>query len=117
MICKNPNCQTEIADNALICYRCGRSTTEPRITPPAGGSLFEHRRRSRLPMIVAAVIIVLVLVALAWFFLAGEQQVGRLRFGAPQGAAPIIELGILRESAVACRLWVDTQVHMSWTML
>ena len=49
-------CQTEIADKALICYRCGRSTTEPRIAPPSGGSLFEHRRRSRLPMIVVVVI-------------------------------------------------------------
>jgi hypothetical protein len=88
-------CQTEIADKALICYRCGRSTTEPRITPPASGSLFEHRRRSRLPMIVAAVVIVLILVALAWFFLAGEQQVGHLRLAEPTVAASIIELRIL----------------------
>lgn len=27
-------CSTEIADNALICYRCGTATSEPRITPP-----------------------------------------------------------------------------------
>ena len=54
-ICKH--CQTEIADKALICYRCGRSTTEPRIAPPSGGSLFEHRRRSRRPLIIAVVIL------------------------------------------------------------
>ena len=29
------SCGTEIAANALICYRCGTATTEPRITPPA----------------------------------------------------------------------------------
>jgi hypothetical protein len=100
MKCKH--CQTEIADKALICYRCGRSTTEPRIAPPASGSLFEHRRRSRVPMIVVVLIIVLLLAALAWFFLAGEQQVGHLRFREPWGAAPIIELGILHEA------WLDT---------
>jgi hypothetical protein len=47
-------------------------------------------------MIVVVVVIVLVLVALAWFFLAGEQQVGHSRFGEPRGAASIIELGILQ---------------------
>jgi hypothetical protein len=28
-------CGTEIAANALICYRCGTATAEPRIPPPA----------------------------------------------------------------------------------
>jgi hypothetical protein len=27
-------CDTEIADKALICFRCGRATTDPKITPP-----------------------------------------------------------------------------------
>ena len=27
-------CDTEIADKALICYRCGRATTEARVAPP-----------------------------------------------------------------------------------
>jgi hypothetical protein len=27
-------CDTEIADKALICYRCGRATTDPRVAPP-----------------------------------------------------------------------------------
>jgi hypothetical protein len=73
MICKY--CQTEIADKALICYRCGRSTTEPRIAPPPTGSLFERRRRSRWP---------------------GESSVGGLRFTTPSDTASIIdEAGIL----------------------
>lgn len=32
MTCRN--CGTEIADKALICYRCGTATTEPKIKPP-----------------------------------------------------------------------------------
>ena len=28
------SCGAEIAVNALICYKCGTATTEPRIAPP-----------------------------------------------------------------------------------
>jgi len=58
-------CGATIADKALICYRCGNATTEPRVKPPDQGSLFERPRRSRLPLIVVAVVILLALVA-AW---------------------------------------------------
>jgi hypothetical protein len=51
------SCKTEIADNALICYRCGRATTDPRVKPPDRGSIFAHRRRSRWPVVVVAVIV------------------------------------------------------------
>lgn len=27
-------CETEIADKALICYRCGRPTADPKVAPP-----------------------------------------------------------------------------------
>ena len=27
-------CDTEIAAKALICYRCGRATADPRVAPP-----------------------------------------------------------------------------------
>lgn len=27
-------CDTEIADKALICYRCGRATSDPKVAPP-----------------------------------------------------------------------------------
>jgi uncharacterized membrane protein YvbJ len=63
MICKH--CGTEIAEKALICYRCGNATTEPRIKPPSEGPIFERRRRSRLPLIVLVIMIVLALIA-AW---------------------------------------------------
>ena len=50
-------CGTEIADKAIVCFRCGASTTDPvrkavPITP----------RRS--PLLSAAVIVVLLLIAL-----------------------------------------------------
>ena len=59
------HCGTKIADKALICYRCGRPTTEPRIKPPEERSLFERPKRSRLPLVVIVVLIVLAILA-AW---------------------------------------------------
>jgi hypothetical protein len=51
MICTN--CGTEIADKALICYRCGQATTEPRIKPPAPA----RGRRSNLASAIALVVL------------------------------------------------------------
>jgi hypothetical protein len=78
MLCKH--CGTEIAAKALICYRCGNATTEPRIKPPADGSLFERPRRSKLPIVAIVLLIILALVA-AWMLgaLPGDFSVG---FGA-----------------------------------
>jgi len=58
-------CDTEIADKALICYRCGNATTAPRIKPPAAGSLFDRPRRSRWPIAAVVVLLLLALIA-AW---------------------------------------------------
>jgi len=61
MTCRH--CGTEIADKALICYRCGTATTEAKFKPAA-------IRNKRSPMrIVVAVIIIVVLVLLAFFLL------------------------------------------------
>ena len=75
MICAH--CGTEIADKALICYRCGHATTEPRVKPPVEGSLFERPRRSKAP-IVAIVLVILVVLLAAW-------AAGFLASGAPVG--------------------------------
>ena len=99
-------CDTEIADKALICYRCGKSTTEPRIAPPSGGSLFERRRRSRLPIVIIAILVILALLATAWYFLTGQSRVGDLRFNAPAVTASIIGGATGPE-----------QVDVSWMML
>ena len=64
MICKY--CGTEIADKALICYKCGNATTEPRIKPPSGGPLFDKPRRSPVPVVII-VLILLALLLLAYF--------------------------------------------------
>jgi hypothetical protein len=53
MICTN--CGTEIADKALICYRCGQATTEPRIKAPAPGRQRRSSLASALALIVLAV--------------------------------------------------------------
>jgi uncharacterized membrane protein YvbJ len=62
-------CGTEIADKALICYRCGNATTEPRIKPPAEGSLFERPRRSRLPIVAIVILVVLAILAALFYAL------------------------------------------------
>jgi hypothetical protein len=54
MVCRN--CGTEIAANALICYKCGTATSEPKIPPPAAG-----RRAS--PRLLIAVIVLAVAAA------------------------------------------------------
>jgi len=59
------HCGATIADKALICYRCGNATTEPRIKPPDDVSLFEKPRRSRIPLVAVVVLILLALLA-AW---------------------------------------------------
>ena len=65
MICTH--CSAEIADKALICYRCGHATTEPLVNAPAGGSLFDHPRRRRAPMV--AIVLAVILSGLALWFL------------------------------------------------
>ena len=50
-------CGTEIADKAIVCYRCGTSTTEPvRAAAP-----LKRRRSPLLSFVVAAVLLLLAL--------------------------------------------------------
>ncbi len=63
-------CNTQIADNALICFRCGRATSDPKVKPPSEGSIFEHRRR-RSPWIIILIIVILAILAAAGFLLTG----------------------------------------------
>jgi amino acid permease len=60
MICKR--CGTEIAEKALICYRCGIATTEPRVAPPSGQS---RARRSIVWSVLALLAIVMSLVKMS----------------------------------------------------
>jgi hypothetical protein len=50
----------EIADNALICFRCGHATTEPRIKPPdtrRRPSPFRPSLLALLVLVIAAVFV------------------------------------------------------------
>jgi hypothetical protein len=53
------SCGAEIAANALICYKCGTATSEPRIKPPAA------RQRSYRGMIAGLILLGLALAAVA----------------------------------------------------
>jgi hypothetical protein len=58
MICRN--CGTEIADKAIVCYRCGTATTDPVRKP------VQVRRRRRLSPLI--LLILLILLALAGLY-------------------------------------------------
>lgn len=54
-------CGTDIAANALICYRCGTATADPRVAPPSGPAA----RRGWLVPVLAMLLVALAAVA-AW---------------------------------------------------
>jgi hypothetical protein len=54
---KCQNCGTEIADKALICYRCGEATTAPKVAPPP-----PPRQRGPIPVIIAILLLIAVAV-------------------------------------------------------
>jgi len=47
------NCGTEIADKALICFRCGEATTAPKIAPPP-----EPAERGPWAVVIAVLVII-----------------------------------------------------------
>jgi hypothetical protein len=57
------NCGTEIADKALICYRCGTATTEAKYQAAP------LRPRRRGPQMIAIVLVIALLVLCAIYFL------------------------------------------------
>jgi predicted amidophosphoribosyltransferase len=59
MICRQ--CGTEIAEKALICFRCGAAVTEPSVKP--------YVAKKKRPVVVYVVFVILVLIAmLALYF-------------------------------------------------
>ena len=56
------NCGTEIADKALICYRCGTATTEAKYQP------YVPVKRGPSAIVIATIVVAL-LVLLAFFLL------------------------------------------------
>ncbi len=58
------NCGAEIADKALICYRCGTATTEARYQPAQIG-----RRRSSSTLLRTIVLVLAILAAVLAVYL------------------------------------------------
>lgn len=87
MICRN--CGTEIADKAIVCYRCGTATTEPARKPAE----IRPRRGWLLPLVG------LVLLALAALFLgqAGQTTIPQsYRMPAEVALGAVIVVVVLR---------------------
>ena len=59
------NCGAEIADKALICYKCGTATTEAKYKPAP------LPRRSSRPPLIAVVVALLLLALLALYLWSG----------------------------------------------
>jgi hypothetical protein len=59
MTCRK--CGTDIADKALVCYKCGTATTEPVFAPPAS-----TRPRSRATLVISLAAILLLALAAAF---------------------------------------------------
>ena len=58
------NCGAEIADKALICYRCGTATTEAKYKPAALPGRASSRRSLVASVIIIAIVALLALAAL-----------------------------------------------------
>jgi hypothetical protein len=58
VICRS--CGTEIADKALICYRCGAATSEPKYRPPAARRSGLSRTTLGLALLLALLLVVYV---------------------------------------------------------
>jgi hypothetical protein len=83
MVCRQ--CGTEIADKALICYRCGTATSEPRVAPPTGG---------RAPAARGPVVLALLVLVVAALFMGQVASPGVPReVGYALGAVSLLALG------------------------
>jgi hypothetical protein len=65
MVCRT--CGIEIADKALICYRCGTATTEAKYRPAE----IRPKRRFKPSTLVALLLLILVLTAIALYWSMG----------------------------------------------
>jgi hypothetical protein len=82
MICRQ--CGTEIADKALICYRCGTATTEAKYKP------VDLKSRSRtIPLLFLVLSLLLVIVGV-YEAISGETTAARTLGGALAAAGVLV---------------------------
>ena len=87
------SCGTEIADKAIVCYRCGHATTDPVRRPSPAAP----RRRSLVFLVVVAVLAILGVYLYQAATRAADPQILQLAAGLCAGAALVVLfLGILR---------------------
>jgi uncharacterized membrane protein YvbJ len=61
------NCGAEIADKALICYRCGTATTEAKYQPaPGPGRRSSSAMASRTILLIVLMVIAVLLALYLW---------------------------------------------------
>jgi len=77
------NCGIEIADKALICYRCGTATTEAKFKPVAA-------RRSSSSLIVSVLVIAVLVLAALYFDRTASAETPRLVGWIPVAIAVVI---------------------------
>jgi uncharacterized membrane protein YvbJ len=80
-------CGTEIADKAIVCYRCGAATTDPvRKAVPV------QRRRSLVPVVAIVVLVALALFLGQFSRTAANPELPQLAAGLALGAAIVVIL-------------------------
>jgi zinc ribbon protein len=77
------NCGTEIADKALICYRCGTATTEAKFKPPAPS---DRGSWSKTLIVAGVVLVLLIVLAIVFFVSRSNTASGRLEFDDPKAS-------------------------------
>jgi hypothetical protein len=91
------NCGTEIADKALICYRCGTATTEAKFKP-----YVPPRRSRRTSTIVILILVLALLVLLAWLLLNSSAGTG----ASPSTGAGTPTSAIAEQVSMDCEMTV-----------
>jgi hypothetical protein len=87
MICRS--CGTEIADKAIVCFRCGAGTSDPVRKPAAIRS-----RRGRILPLVALILLVLLALFLGQAGTTIVPEDYRVVMGVPTGIVAGILIGI-----------------------
>jgi hypothetical protein len=90
MICRS--CGTEIADKALVCYRCGTATTEAKFKPAQAA-----KAGGRTVLLVVLVAVILIALAVAYVEFSRGAQAGTLSgVGVAAALAVVVVRAVLR---------------------